>query len=173
MLITCMLMRPAKSSLSPPSLPQNSLSVLLHKSARLLRRRFEQKSHHLGLTRSQWQVLAYLSRQPGARQSSLAEQIDIEPITLGRIIDKLETAALVERRNDPGDRRAWSLHLTERAYPLLIELAPIIETVRDEALAGLSEADRATFIRALETIRRNLGNAPCSDVRELKARRKP
>ncbi len=163
-LIYSLLMISARIDQPTPLLPRNSIGVLLHETARLLRRRFEQKSRDLGLTRSQWQVLVYLSRQQGARQSALAEQIDVEPITLGRIIDRLEAAALVERRNDPGDRRVWRLYLTERANPLLAELAPIVEAAREEALAGLSESDRAILIRALETIRVNLGSTHGADT---------
>lgn len=163
----------ARTDQSTPLLPRNSVGVLLHEAARLLRRRFEQKSRHLGLTRSQWQVLVYLSRQQGARQSALAEQIDVESITLGRIIDKLEAAALVERRNDPGDRRVWRLYLTERANPLLAKLAPVVEETREEALSGLSESDRAILIRALETIRLNLGSAHSADGDEHRSVGKP
>src|ERR1700742_5256215 len=92
-----------------------TLGFLLHDVARLLRRRFEQNARDSGLTRSQWQVLAYLANNEGINQSGLAELLEIEPITLGRIIDKLETLGLIERHPHPTDRRTWLLHLVEAA----------------------------------------------------------
>src|ERR1700724_945868 len=85
---------------------------LLHEVARLLRRRFEQNARGSGLTRSQWQVLAYLAKNEGINQSGLADLLEIEPITLGRIVDKLQTLALIERRPHPSARRFWLLYFT-------------------------------------------------------------
>src|SRR3977135_4525686 len=82
-----------------------TLGFLLHEVARLLRRRFEQNARNSGLTRSQWQVLAYLAGNEGINQSGLADLLDIEPITLCRIVDKLQTPGLVARQPDPSDRR--------------------------------------------------------------------
>src|ERR1700730_1751783 len=92
-----------------------TLGFLLHEVARLLRKRFEQNARCSGLTRSQWQVLAYLANNEGINQSGLADLLEIEPITLGRIIDKLQTRALIERRPHPSDRRVWLLPLTPAA----------------------------------------------------------
>jgi hypothetical protein len=88
-----------------PSTP--TLGFLLHDVARLLRRRFEQNARGCGLTRSQWQVLACLANNEGINQSGLADVLEIEPITLGHIVDKLQTLRLVERHPDPSDRRVW------------------------------------------------------------------
>src|SRR5260221_10645767 len=98
-------MEPAVESNAP------TLGFLLHEVARLLRRRFEQNARGSGLTRSQWQVLAYLSLHEGINQNGLAELLEIEPITLGRIVDKLQILGLVERRPDPSDRRGLLLPL--------------------------------------------------------------
>src|SRR3982074_2360874 len=89
-----------------------TLGFLLHDVARLLRRRFEQNARGPGLTRSQWQVLAYLALNEGINQSGLADLLEIEPITLGRIVDKLETLGLIERHPDPSDRRGGVFFLT-------------------------------------------------------------
>ena len=89
-----------------------TLGFLLHEVARLLRRRFEQNARDFGLTRSQWQVLAYLANNEGINQSGLADLLEIEPITLGRIVDRLQARGLIERHPDPSDRRVWLLHLT-------------------------------------------------------------
>src|SRR5260370_34215067 len=87
-----------------------TLGFLLHDAARLLRRRFEQNARGSGLTRSQWQVLGYLANNEGIHQSRLADLLEIEPITLGRIIDKLQALGLIERHPDPSDRRARVRH---------------------------------------------------------------
>ena len=117
-----------------------TLGFLLHDVARLLKRRFEQNARGTGLTRSQWQVLALLAQNEGIHQGKLAELLDIEAITLGRIVDKLETQGLIERRPHPSDRRIWLLHLTEAAQPKLTQLRQLGEITRGEALAGTTEA---------------------------------
>ena len=94
-----------------------TLGFLLHDVARLLRKRFEQRARDLGLTRSQWQTLAYLNRNEGIHQSGLADILEIEPITLVRILDRLEERGLVERRRHPTDRRIWLLYLKDAARP--------------------------------------------------------
>jgi len=94
----------------------STFGFLLHDVARLLKKRFEQKSRGSGLTRSQRQVLAYLAQNEGINQARLAELIEIEPITLGRIVDKLETLRLIERPPHPTDRRTWLLE-TKQGRP--------------------------------------------------------
>src|SRR5437588_13105689 len=94
-----------------------TLGFLLHDVARLLRRRFEQNARGSGLTRSQWQVLAYLAKNEGINQSGLADLLEIEPITLCRIVDRLQALGLVERHPHPSDRPAWLLHITPAARP--------------------------------------------------------
>jgi MarR family transcriptional regulator, transcriptional regulator for hemolysin len=143
----------------PENFPTNSIGFLLHDTARLLRKRFEQNARHLELTRSQWQVLTLLARNQGVRQNALAIEIDIEPITLGRIVYRLEHMGLVERRPDTTDRRAWLLYLNDKAHPLMADVAPVAAATREEALAGISENDRAALTRILETMRANLAGA--------------
>src|SRR5258705_4953335 len=115
-----------------------TLGFLLHDVARLLRKRFEQNARGSGLTRSQWQVLAYLAQNEGINQSGLADLLEIEPITLGRIIDKLQTPGLIERRPDPSDRRASLLHLTSPAPPTMSQLRRLREGTRPGALSPRS-----------------------------------
>src|ERR1700738_1911923 len=98
-----------------------TLGFLLHDVARLLRRRFEQNARGSGLTRSQWQVLTYLAQNEGISQRGLAELLDVEPITLCRIVDKLQAFGLIERHPHPSDRRVWILHLTAAGPPKLIQ----------------------------------------------------
>ncbi len=135
------------------------LGFLLHDAARLLRKRFEQHARHLGLTRSQWQVLAYLVTCEGIHQGGLAELLDIEPITLVRLLDKLEGLGLIERRPHPTDRRIRLLYLSGAVHPMLESMRTLGEITRGEALAGVSQADREALFRVLKTMKSNLVEA--------------
>jgi len=153
-----------------------TLGFVLHDVARLLRKRFEQRArtHGFVLTRSQWQVLAHLSVHEGIHQGGLAEILEIEPITLVRILDKLEAAALIERRRHERDRRIWLLYLTDKAHPLLGEMRALSETTRAEALAGLSPEDRSRLLAVLTVMKTNLSdvcNRPVDDQESVKETR--
>ena len=87
-------------------------------TAHALRKAFGRRAAALGVTGAQWKVLFKLTVKPGLRQTELADMLDIEPITLSRIIDRLQEAGLVERQADPADRRAWRLHVTDKAKPV-------------------------------------------------------
>lgn len=141
----------------PDSIP--TIGYLLHDAARLLRKRFEQRSRHLGLTRAQWQALAFLAKNEGIHQGALAELMEIEPITLMRLLDKLEGCGLIERRQHPTDRRIRLLFTTPKAQPLLTEMRKLGEIVRAEALAGLPNVDREVLVRALLLMKSNLAEA--------------
>ena len=135
---------------------QPTLGFVLHDVARFLRRRFEQHAKGLGLTRSQWQVLAHLAANEGIHQAGLADILEIEGITLVRILDKLESCGLVERRPHPTDRRLWLLYLTAKAHPMLAEMRRIGDRTRAEALAGIPDEGRAELMRSLAIMRKNL-----------------
>jgi MarR family transcriptional regulator for hemolysin len=135
--------------------PRN-LGFLLHDVSRLMRKRFEQHARELGLTRAQWQVLVHLSQNEGIHQSGLAEIIEMEPITLVRILDRLETRGLVERRRHASDRRIWLLFLKEAAHPLLSVLRGFGDATRAEALEGLSDTDVGRLSDILTTMKTNL-----------------
>lgn len=132
-----------------------TVGFLLHDVARLLRKRFEQNARDLGLTRSQWQVLVYLARNEGIHQGGLAELLEVEPITLGRMIDKLQEGGLIERRPHATDRRVWLLYLTEKARPKLEAIQALGEVTRGEALSGICEEEHR---RLLDTLSRMKGN---------------
>src|SRR6478735_10176568 len=119
-----------------------TLGFLMHDIARLLGKRFEQRAKCLGLTRSQWQTLAYLSSNEGIHQGGLAEILEIEPITLVRSLDKLAERGLVERRQHPTDRRIWLLYMRDEARPLLAAMREIGDVTRGEALDGVSADQR-------------------------------
>jgi MarR family transcriptional regulator, transcriptional regulator for hemolysin len=148
----------------PPTLNSPTLGFLLHEVARLLKRRFEQNARGSGPTRSQWQVLAYLAQNEGIHQSGLAELLEIEPITLGRIIDKLQAQGLVTRNPHPSDRRVWLLHLTAAARPKLAQLRKLGEITRVEALSGVSQADTERLLQTLQQLKANLAEACVSPV---------
>src|SRR3954447_15788358 len=119
-----------------------NLAFLLHDVARLMRKRFEQNARGLGLTRSQCQVLAHLARNEGIQQGNLAEILEVEPITLTRIVDKLEEGGFVDRRAHPTDRRIRQLHLTKKAHPLLSEIFAIGAVTRGEAFENVPDMER-------------------------------
>ena len=101
---------------------QPDLLFLLHDVARHVRLDADRRASVYGLTRAQWVILMWLERQPGLSQKELAEIVEVEPITVGRLIDRLEAREFVERRADPLDRRIWRLHLHPAALPVLREL---------------------------------------------------
>ena len=136
--------------------PSLNLGFLLHDVARLMRRRFEQNARELRLTRSQCQVLAHLARHEGIAQSGLAEILEVEPITLTRLLDRLEAGGLVERRPHPTDRRIRQLYLTAEAHPLLADIFAIGAVTRSEALDGVPEAERELLFEILCAMKANL-----------------
>ncbi|QDX24852.1 MarR family transcriptional regulator [Sphingomonas suaedae] len=132
------------------------LGFLVADLARLLRRDFDLRAREIGVTNAQWRTLKTLARHEGSNQGALAELLEVEPITLARMLDRLEDAGLVERRRDPADRRAWRIHLTDAAQPLIGQLRDIADELVEDALAGISEADRAQMRRTLDRVRTNL-----------------
>ena len=133
-----------------------NLGFLLHDVARLMRKRFEQNARELGLTRSQCSVLAHLARHDGIQQGALAEILEVEPITLTRIVDKLEEGGFVDRRAHPTDRRIRQLHLTKKAHPLLSEIFAIGADTRGEAFEGVPDAERERLFAILSSMKANL-----------------
>ena len=135
---------------------------MLSDTARLMRRSFDERARRIGVTRSQWQVLILLKRVEGINQGGLAELLEVEPITLCRMVDRLQEGELVERRRDPADRRAWRLFLSEKARGLLEELRPVAEEMLNVALDGISEADQMALMATLDRIRQNLSRKPAT-----------
>jgi DNA-binding MarR family transcriptional regulator len=133
-----------------------SFGFVLHETARLLSKRYDQRSKSLGLTRAQCQVLAYLVYHEGINQAGLAELLELEPISLGRLVDRMAQAGWVERRPDPQDRRAWQLFMTEKAKPLFAEMVAIGREVRAEALAGFTPEEGDRIMELLLRARHNL-----------------
>lgn len=136
---------------------------LLTESARLLRKLIDRRLHPLGLTRAQWSVLAILSNRDGLSQSQLAEVLEIEKTTTGRLIDHVEKSGWVERRPIPGDRRLWGVYLTEQARPVIAEVERIVLNTRMEMLSGLSPQQQLDLSQALQAVKSNLLKAVSVD----------
>ena len=128
---------------------QRDLMFLLHDVARLIRVDADKRARAHGMTRAQWGILIWLERQPGLSQKELAEILEVEPITVARLIDRLEARGMVERRPDPKDRRIWRLHLCPPAYPVLREIDRQRAQLRALATDGLDEATLETMTEAL------------------------
>ncbi|HET8749724.1 MAG TPA: MarR family transcriptional regulator [Sphingomicrobium sp.] len=126
-------------------------------TAHVFRKAFDRLAVGLGVTRAQWKVLFKLSRRPGLRQVELADMLELEPITLCRIVDRLEEAGLVERSRDPEDRRAWRLHVTAEAQPLIEKLHAVGAELVDQAFAGIDPKDIETARKVLAQARENAG----------------
>jgi len=129
----------------------------LGETSRMLRRHFNRHATSLGATSAQWRAMFRLSREPGMKQVELAERLDVEPITAGRIVDRLEEAGLVERRRDPVDRRVWRLYLTDKAEPVIENLKGIAEGLLAGALAGIGPDEIAALRATMARIRENVG----------------
>jgi DNA-binding MarR family transcriptional regulator len=129
-----------------------SLPYLLSDSARLLRRAFDARVRELGMTSPQARLLLILHVTEGENQGFYAERLEVEPISLTRMIDRMEESGLIERRRDPGDRRAWRLHLTERSRQVIDQVRACLKGLEDEMLAGLSADQRSALSQMLETI---------------------
>jgi MarR family transcriptional regulator, transcriptional regulator for hemolysin len=133
-----------------------SIGLLLIDTGRLLRKRFEQNVRGTGLTRAQWQLLREIYLKEGLNQGALAELLEVEPITVGRLVDRLEQAGLIERRPHPTDRRAWSLYLLPAAHPLLETLKHIAGETRAELLQGMSDTEIDEAMRLFAKMKDNL-----------------
>jgi DNA-binding MarR family transcriptional regulator len=147
-------------------MPQDTkiVGLLLIDVARILRKRFDQNCRGTGLTRAQWQVLSSLYHSEGMTQGALADRLEVEPITIGRIIDRLEAAGMLERRPHPTDRRAWQLYLLPAAHPVLETLKVIAAETRAELLAGMSEEDVQSVIALLSRMKDNLQSVMAEEV---------
>ena len=136
-----------------------TLPFEIGETAHALRKAFDRRAVGMGVTRAQWKVLFRVERVPGLRQIELADLLDIEPITLSRIVDRLEEAGLVERVADPADRRAWRLHVTAKAQPLIGKLHAVADEMIAEAFAGIDPANIAITREVLARVRENASRA--------------
>lgn len=139
-----------------PAPPPVSLGFLINDVARLFRRNFNRRVQKLDLTQAQWQILAHVSRNEGMRQSQLAEILELQPISVGRLIDRMQAAGWIDRRPDPSDRRAFKLFLTDKATPILEQMRSYSGDMHKEVLQEISNEDEQLLLALLTRIRENL-----------------
>ena len=152
---------PAVPAESAAQNPERTTGFLLRDNSRLMRIAFTERVS--GLTQAQWGALARLSRHQGLNQVGLANLLEVQPITVARLIDKLAALGLVERRPDPRDRRAQQLFLTDRAQPLLDQMWDAGDEILDAAYSGFSEQERHDFIEMMIRMRANLARLAQED----------
>lgn len=136
------------------------LLVELYDVARLMRTRFDRWARTYGMTRAQGVILARLSRQPGMTQNEMAAICEVEPITVGRLVDRLEARGLLERRLDPADRRIRRLHLLSAAQPILAEIQRYKNDLHAELTDGLDEAAIDKVIEVLLHMKSRMTTEP-------------
>src|ERR1700761_4711765 len=132
-------------TMDPMNTFDRDLLIVLNDVARLMRTRVDQSARAYGMTRAQWIILARLDRQPGMSQNELATICEVEPITVARLVDRLEARGMVERRPDPNDRRVRRLHLMPAATPILGEIARYKNSIYAEITDGIDEKTLSTM----------------------------
>jgi MarR family transcriptional regulator for hemolysin len=128
---------------------RDDLLFLLNDLGRLLRTEADRRAKAHGMTRAQWGVLLWLEREPGLSQRELAEMLEVEPITVARLVDRLERTGMVERRADSADRRFWRLHLTDAARPILAEIHVHRDVMGQSLTAGMSQDAKRRLVDSL------------------------
>jgi MarR family transcriptional regulator, transcriptional regulator for hemolysin len=135
------------------------IAITLMDVARMLRTYADQRARQFGISRAQWVVLMRLDRSEGLKQSELAEILDLQPISLTRLLDRLSDSGLIERRADPNDRRANRLYLTPAARPLLKQLAALGDEMMETVLQNVSPAAQEQLLGDLGIMKDNLRSA--------------
>ena len=130
--------------------------VLINDLARLLRTRADARARAFGMTRAQWMILVRLEANPGMTQNELASLIEVEPITVARLVDRLESRGFVQRRADPSDRRIWRLHLSSAAMPMLKEIAKVRQELTESLISDLPAKELECAINCLLKMKDNL-----------------
>ncbi|KFN43571.1 MarR family winged helix-turn-helix transcriptional regulator [Arenimonas oryziterrae] len=139
-----------------PSPDKSTFGYTVADITRLFRRVFDRRSAHLGLTRAQWRALSRIERAEGLSQKQLAEDLDLEPIAIGRVVDRLEIAGFIERRADPDDRRCWCLYLAPKSAEVMAGMKRISSVLREDVLEGIDADDLATTLRVLAKVKDTL-----------------
>ena len=143
----------------PTNMLKREMAFTIMDVARLMKTYADQRARHFGISRAQWAVLIRIDRNEGLKQSELAEMLDLQPITLTRLLDRLAESGLIERRADPNDRRANRLYLKPAAKPLLGRLSELGAGMMDTVLDGLSTASIERMLKELSQIKDNLRSA--------------
>jgi DNA-binding MarR family transcriptional regulator len=133
-----------------------SFGYLLSDVTLLFRKHFDRRAVKFGLTRAQWRATKMLYHREGLRQAELAEFLEMEPIAVGRVIDRLQAAGFVERRPDPKDRRAWRLYTTEQARVIIDDMESIARELRKDATRGIDPDELRQALAVINRIKDNL-----------------
>jgi len=149
--------------------PSRELAFTIMDVARMLRTYADQLARHYGMTRAQWAVLVRLDRSEGLKQTELAEILDLQPITLTRLLDRLNANGLIERRPDPNDRRANRLYLKPAARPMLDRLSALGSDMMDTVLEGLTPQSVDRMLNEFGTVRDNLRRAISNNTPQQEA----
>ncbi len=150
----------------PKTTVEREIAFNISDVARLLRTYADQRAGEFGMTRAQWAVLARVERNEGLKQCELADTLDLQPITLTRLIDRLCDSGLIERRSDPDDRRAKRLYLTPAARPVLDRLMRLGKDMMTTVLAGIEPAAVEGLLANLLTLKTNLRGAIANRANE-------
>jgi DNA-binding MarR family transcriptional regulator len=146
------------TSVAANEAPAPSLGYLLVDVVRLLRKDFRERSKGLKLTPALAKLLFYVHRDPGSRQAELAARLEVTPVTLGRMVDRLAERRYVRRAADPGDRRAFRLYVEQAGIPLVARMEKTKQLAEARAMRGFSERERAELLASLARISDNLSN---------------
>lgn len=133
-----------------------SFGYLMNDVTLLFRKHFDRRAVQFGLTRAQWRAVKMLNHREGMRQNELAEALEMEPIAVGRVIDRLQAAGFVERRADPRDRRAWRLYVTAQAHDVVDDMERIARELRGESTRGIAYEEMQQCLAVMERIKANL-----------------
>lgn len=142
--------------MSKARLPPVTVGSLVIDVGRLIRQDFKRRAQHLGLTQAQWSAISHLHRDPGLTQAALAERLEVHPVTVTQLLDRMEKSGWIRREAHATDRRAQCVHLTESTEPVLAELGRLAGQTREQALHGLSESERRQFELLLARVKTNL-----------------
>src|SRR5687768_12120804 len=138
------------------ALSSSTIGYLIADLSRLYGRVFDRRAAHLGLTRVQWRALKRIHQAEGISQTALAELMDMEPIAVGRVVDRLQKAGFVERRSDPNDRRVWRLHLSSQSTQIMDAIEQVSAGVREDSVAGVEPDELQIALKVLSQIRETL-----------------
>lgn len=152
--------------------PEREIGFLLSDVSRLLRMDIDRRLRGLKLTQAQWRAIGHLAREEGVNQATLADRLEVKPITLARLIDRMEAAGWVTRTADVADKRASLLYLTKKVRPILDEMQAHATAALENLLSGISRVERAALLVALERMKENLVTAQSATGPESNAETK-
>lgn len=145
------------------------LGFLIHDVQRLMRKRFEARASGVGLSSAQWRLLVRVAKEEGVAQARLAELLEIEPISVSRLVDRMEESGWIERRADAADRRVRMIFPTPKAREAYAQIKSLAGEVYEESLTGVSADDRRVLIGALEAMAENLADGETSSCEKVKS----